>query len=54
MGLKKIGIYLINYSGFIQRRVALAKSYSSQPELFLLDEPFVSLDEKISIKFCYY
>ena len=51
MGLKNFLNYYPNQlSGGMQRRVALARSYSSQPELFLLDEPFVSLDNEMANK----
>lgn len=51
MGLEKFFYFYPNQlSGGMQRRVALARSYSSQPELFLLDEPFVSLDDKMANK----
>ncbi len=51
MGLKNFLSYYPNQlSGGMQRRVALARSFSSRPELFLLDEPFVSLDDQMANK----
>lgn len=45
MGLQDFLNYYPNkLSGGMQRRVALARSFASSPELFILDEPFVSLD----------
>ena len=46
MGLDNFLDYYPNkLSGGMQRRVALARSFASEPKLFILDEPFVSLDE---------
>ena len=35
-------------SGGMQRRISLARAFSTNPNLLLLDEPFISLDKNIA------
>lgn len=52
--LKKVGLekfkneYPNRLSGGMQRRISLARAFISDPNILLLDEPFVSIDKKIS------
>ena len=52
--LKKVGLekfkneYTNRLSGGMQRRISLARAFISDPNILLLDEPFVSIDKKIS------
>ena len=52
--IKKVGLekyvnqYVNRLSGGMQRRVAMARAFAPNPKLLLLDEPFISIDSKIS------
>jgi NitT/TauT family transport system ATP-binding protein len=52
--LKKIGLekyknqYPNRLSGGMQRRVAMARAFAPNPNILLLDEPFISIDKKIT------
>ena len=49
IGLKEFANSFPNkLSGGMQRRIALARAFSTNPEVLLLDEPFISLDNKIA------
>ena len=51
--IKKIGLeryksqYTNKLSGGMQRRIALARAFAPNPNILLLDEPFISIDKKI-------
>jgi NitT/TauT family transport system ATP-binding protein len=52
--IKKVGLekyknqYPNRLSGGMQRRIALARAFAPNPNILLLDEPFISIDKKIS------
>tara|TARA_B100000745_G_scaffold228521_1_gene153078 strand:+ start:999 stop:1745 length:747 start_codon:yes stop_codon:yes gene_type:complete len=52
--IKKIGLekyknqYPNKLSGGMQRRIALARAFAPNPDILLLDEPFISIDKKVS------
>ena len=52
--IKKVGLEKYKYqypdklSGGMQRRIALARAFAPNPNILLLDEPFISIDKKIS------
>ena len=49
IGLKEFANSFPNkLSGGMQRRIALARAFSTNPKVLLLDEPFISLDNKIA------